>query len=50
MKQAREGGVTALQNELPADVFAALKSRAGELRQQDKLLVAERLKVAMNSR
>lgn len=50
MKQAREGGVTALQNELPADVFAALKVRAGELRQQDKLLVAERLKVAMNSR
>jgi predicted small lipoprotein YifL len=50
MKQARESGVTELQKELPADVFAALQARAGELRQQDKLLVAERLKVAMNSR
>ena len=50
MKQAREGGVRELEKDLPADVFAALKTRAGELRQQDKLLVAERLKVAMNSR
>jgi predicted small lipoprotein YifL len=50
MKQAREGGVAELQKELPADVFAALKARAGELRQQDKLLVAERLKVATSSR
>jgi predicted small lipoprotein YifL len=50
MKQARDSGAIELQKELPAEVFAALKTRAGELRQQDKLLVAERLKVAMSSR
>ena len=50
MKQARAAGVSQLEGQLPADVLEALKTRAAELRQQDKSLVAERLKVAMSAR
>ena len=50
MRQAREAGVKQLENELPADVMNALKSRALELRTQEKMLVAERLKVATSAR
>jgi hypothetical protein len=50
MKQARAAGVSQLESQLPADVLEALKGRAAELRQQDKNLVAERLKVAMSAR
>ena len=50
MKQARAAGVSQLESQLPADVVEALKTRAAELRQQDKSLVAERLKVAMSAR
>lgn len=50
MKQAREAGVKQLEGELPADVMEALKSRALELRTQEKTLVAERLKVATSAR
>lgn len=50
MQQARAAGVAQLEGQLPADVLESLKARAGELRQQEKLLVAERLKVAMSVR
>lgn len=50
MKQSRATGVAQLEKELPADVLEALKSRAAELRKQEKTLVAERLKVAMSAR
>jgi hypothetical protein len=50
MKQARAAGVSQLESQLPADVLETLKARAAELRQQDKNLVAERLKVAMSAR
>ena len=50
MQQGREAGAEQLARQLPAEVFAALKARAGELRQQDKELVAERLKVAQAAR
>lgn len=50
MQQARAAGAAQLEGQLPADVLEALKARAGELRQQEKLLVAERLKVAMSVR
>jgi hypothetical protein len=50
MKQARAAGVSQLEGQLPADVLEALKARAAELRQEDKNLVAERLKVAMSAR
>lgn len=49
-KQAREQGVAQLSAKLQPDLFAALKARAAELRQQDKELVAERLKVATAAR
>ena len=50
MQQARAAGVAQLESQLPTDVLDALKARASELRQQEKLLVAERLKVAMSVR
>src|SRR5688500_908135 len=50
MKQARAAGVSQLESQLPADVLETLKARAAELRQQDKSLVAERMKVAMSAR
>ena len=50
MKQARAESVAQLQTELPADVFGALGSRAAELREQEKRLVGERLKVASAAR
>jgi hypothetical protein len=50
MKQARASSVSQLEANLPPDVFEALKARAAELREQDKLLVAERLKVATSAR
>lgn len=50
MQQSRDAAAAQLEGQLPADVFEALKTRAAELRQQQKLLVAERLKVANNAR
>jgi len=50
MKEARAAAAAQLASQLPADVLEALKPRAAELRQQDKLLVAERLKVATSAR
>lgn len=49
-KQAREQGVAQLSAKLPPHLFAALQARAAELRQQDKELVGERLKVATAAR
>lgn len=46
MKQGREQSAAQLAGRISPELFAALKARAGELRQQDKELVAERLKVA----
>lgn len=50
MQQARAAGAAQLEGQLPPDVLEALKVRAAELRQQEKLLVAERLKVATAAR
>lgn len=50
MQQARAAGVAQLEGQLPADVLDALKVRAAELRQQEKQLVGERLKVATSAR
>jgi hypothetical protein len=50
MKQARAAGVSQLESQLPADVLETLKARAAQLRQQDKNLVGERMKVAMSAR
>lgn len=50
MKQARELAALQITGTLPADLVAALKPRAAELRQQDKALLAERLKVAQAAR
>lgn len=50
MKQAREQSATQLSAKMPPELFAALKARAAELRQQDKELVGERLKVAQAAR
>lgn len=50
MKQSRAASAKQLENQLPADVLDALKPRAGELRTQQKTLIAERLKVATGAR
>ncbi|MBE7367527.1 hypothetical protein [Ramlibacter pallidus] len=50
MKQGREQSAAQLAGRLSPDLFAALKTRAAELRQQDKELVGERLKVASAAR
>ncbi len=50
MQQARSASAARLQQELPADVFTALQTRAADVRKQEKLLVAERLKVAASAR
>ncbi len=50
MKQGREQSATQLAQRLSPELFTALKARAAELRQQDKELVAERLKVAAAAR
>ena len=50
MQQAREAGVAQLEGQLSTDVLDALKARAAELRQQEKLLVGERLNVATSAR
>jgi len=50
MQEARTASAAQLATQLPADVFETLKTRAAELREQDKLLVAERLKVATKAR
>lgn len=50
MKQSREAALAQFSDRIPADVLAALKTRAAELRQQDKELVGERLKVAAAAR
>lgn len=50
MKEARETAAARLAGRLPPELLAALKARAAELRQQDKELVGERLKVASAAR
>ncbi len=50
MKEGREQSAAQLAGRISPELFAALKARAGELRQQDKELVAERLKVASAAR
>lgn len=46
LKQTRDASAKQLESELPADVLDALKTRALDLRTQEKTLVGERLKVA----
>lgn len=50
LRSGREQSAAQLSIQLPPDVFAALKARAAELRQQEKDLIGERLKVANSAR